>query len=119
MKTFDQLIENLQPVNENLAKMAADHAFHHQMAEVEGSAASERKAKKIHDKIKDKHGSEVAKAVRDHSHHANNIDNGSGVGKHPKGFHKAFVKKHLGGDHAAYKKAAHANWYDHPPHTKQ
>ena len=115
MKTFFELSENLQ---ESLAAMAAKHAFHHQMAEVEGSRASERKANKIRDEIKAKHGASVAKAVVQHSHDANQHDNGS-MGVRSKEFHKKFVKTHLGGDHAEYRKhIAKAFYGDHPPHAK-
>lgn len=120
MKSFFQIREELSAElseNSDLANLAAKHAFHHQGAEYSDDPDHhEKQAKKTLSTIKKKHGNEVSKAVQKHSSLASGHDNGTAGSS--KNFHKSFVAKHLGGDHAAYKKAAKKHFFgDHPPHS--
>lgn len=113
----------------SLGALAATHWHHHTWAahgqelnDMSSSAASKhrKKAKEIHAKIEQHHGKEVADAVAKHSEHASDHDADT-YNEQPKGFHKDFVAKHLGGhgsvEHKAYqtqhKKHDKEEWSTH------
>ena len=107
----------------SLGKLAASHWNHHTWAahgeylndmSPKAAAKHAEKAKEIHATIEKHHGKETADAVAKHSEHAadHDADNSSG----PKGFHKDFVAKHLGGHGSVEHKAYQAQ---HKKHDKE
>lgn len=108
----------------SLGALAATHWHHHTFAEhgenlndmtPNATGKHRKKAKDILAKIEQHHGKEAATAVAQHSEHASDHDADT-YNEQPKGFHKDFVAKHLGGHGSLEHKAYQAQ---HKKHDKE